>query len=85
MIGAQEAARRIAAALTPVECENIDIAHLAGRVLGEDAIAKTGQPPFSISTVIGFAVRLADGDNLRNLVGQGQARQAQDDQYRGDQ
>jgi molybdopterin molybdotransferase len=69
MISVAEAARRIAEALSPIDTETVDVAHLAGRVLAEDALALTIQPPVPVSAMDGFAVRLADGGAPRRLIG----------------
>jgi molybdopterin molybdotransferase len=69
MISVAEAARRIAEALSPIDTETVDVAHLAGRVLAEDALALTIQPPVPVSAMDGFAVRLADGGAQRRLIG----------------
>ena len=69
MISVAEAARRIAEALSPIDTETMDVAHLAGRVLAEDALALTIQPPVPVSAMDGFAVRLADGGAQRRLIG----------------
>jgi len=69
MISVEEAQQRIAAAFKPIDSEISDIAHLAGRVLAEDVIAHINQPPFPISAMDGYAVRLADGDAPRQVIG----------------
>ena len=69
MISVAEAARRIAEALSPIDTETMDVAYLAGRVLAEDALALTIQPPVPVSAMDGFAVRLADGGAPRRLIG----------------
>jgi molybdopterin molybdotransferase len=69
MISVAEAEKRIAAAFTPIATEVMDIAHLAGRVLAEDAIAHTNQPPFPVSAMDGYAVRSADGGERRRVIG----------------
>ena len=69
MISVAEAARRIAVALSPIDTETMDVAHLAGRVLAEDAVALTIQPPVPVSAMDGFAVRLADAGAPRRLIG----------------
>ncbi|MBU6298210.1 MAG: molybdopterin molybdotransferase MoeA, partial [Alphaproteobacteria bacterium] len=69
MISVEDAAQRIAAAFTPIDTEVMDIAHLAGRVLAEDLVAKSNQPPFPISAMDGYAVRLGDGGAPRRVVG----------------
>ncbi|MDE2134934.1 MAG: molybdopterin molybdotransferase MoeA [Alphaproteobacteria bacterium] len=69
MISVAEAEKRIAAAFSPIDTEIMDVAHLAGRVLVEDAVARTDQPPAPVSAMDGFAVRLADGGAPRRLIG----------------
>jgi len=44
----------------PVNCEMIHLTDALGRVVAEDIIAQVDLPPFSRSTVDGFAVRSAD-------------------------
>jgi len=69
MISVEEAARHITAAFSPIDCETMDLAHLAGRVLAEDVVARCHQPPFPISAMDGYAVRLADGNATRRVIG----------------
>lgn len=69
MISVAEAEKRIAAAFSPIDTEVTDIAHLAGRVLAEDAVAAADQPPYPVSAMDGFAVRMADGATPRRLIG----------------
>ncbi|HEY0283246.1 MAG TPA: molybdopterin molybdotransferase MoeA, partial [Rhizomicrobium sp.] len=69
MISVAEAGKRIAEALSPIDTETMDVAHLAGRVLVEDAVARSNQPPVRVSARDGFAVRLADGGVPRRLIG----------------
>ena len=69
MISVEEAQRRIAAAFTPIDTEISDLTHLPGRVLAEDVTAHSDQPPFPISAMDGYAVRQADGDAPRAVVG----------------
>ncbi len=69
MISVAEANKRIAAAFSPIDTEVVDIAHLAGRVLAEDVIAQSVQPPFSVSAMDGYAVRRADGGAKRRVIG----------------
>jgi molybdopterin molybdotransferase len=69
MITVEEAQQRIATAFSPIDNETMDLAHLAGRVLAEDVKAHTDQPPFPISAMDGYAVRLADGDAPRRVIG----------------
>jgi len=60
VISVEEAISRITAVFTPVESETISIAHAAGRVLAEDAVARLTQPPAPVSSMDGYAVRAAD-------------------------
>ncbi len=60
MLSVEEAIARVAAAFKPRTCESVPIAEAAGRVLGEDALAKTDQPPASMSAMDGYAVRADD-------------------------
>lgn len=69
MISVEEAQQRIASAFSPIDTETMDLAHLAGRTLAEDVVAHTDQPPFPISAMDGYAVRLADGDVPRRVIG----------------
>ena len=69
MISVEEAQRRIAAAFKPIDSEVVDIGHLPGRVLAEDVKAHSDQPPFPISSMDGYAVRQADGDAPRAVIG----------------
>jgi molybdopterin molybdotransferase len=69
MISVEEAQRRVLAAFKPIDTELDDLAHLAGRVAAEDIKALGDNPPLSISTVDGYAVRLADGEAARQVIG----------------
>jgi molybdopterin molybdotransferase len=69
MISVEEAQRRITSAFGPIDCEMMDLAHLAGRVLAEDVTAKYDQPPFTSSAMDGYAVRREDGDTPRRVIG----------------
>ncbi len=69
MISVEEAIARIASAFTPIDTEVADIGHLAGRVLAEDAVAQSHQPPFAVSAMDGYAVRVADGAGKRRIIG----------------
>ncbi len=64
MISVEEATARIIAAFTPVEAENHRNRRSAARVLAADAIAKFDQPPFPVSAMDGYAVRIADIDKV---------------------
>ncbi|MGA7713488.1 MAG: gephyrin-like molybdotransferase Glp [Rhizomicrobium sp.] len=69
MISVEEATQRISSAFFPIDSEIANIAHLYGRVLSEDILAQSNQPPFSVSAMDGYAVRLADGGATRRLIG----------------
>lgn len=69
MISVDEAHERIVAAFFPLSSEQIDLAHLAGRVAAEDIRANTDQPPVSVSAMDGYAVRKADGEAPRKVIG----------------
>ncbi len=69
MISVDEATKRIAAAFSPIDTETMDIAHLAGCVPAEDLLAQSSQPPFPVSAMDGYAVRLADGGAPRRVIG----------------
>ena len=69
MISVEEAQRRIADAFAPIDTETMDLAHLAGRISAEDLRARADQPPAPISAMDGYAVRKADGNAPRRLIG----------------
>lgn len=69
MISVEEAQRRVVSAFSPIETETEDLAHLAGRVPAEDIRAVCHNPPMSISTIDGYAVRLGDGNAPRKVIG----------------
>lgn len=73
MISVDEAQQRITAAFAPIDTETMDLLHLAGRVLAEDVRAKYDQPPFAASAMDGYAVRLADGEAPRRVIGEAAA------------
>ena len=60
MISVEDARARIISALKPVESETVALEEAAGRVLAEDARAKSDQPPFPVSMMDGYALRAAD-------------------------
>lgn len=60
MIPVDEAVARIVAAFVPLPPESVPIGDAAGRVLAEDAVAKSSQPPAALSSMDGYAVRAAD-------------------------
>jgi molybdopterin molybdotransferase len=60
MISVEDAERRVIAAFSPLESEIVAIGSASGRVLAEDARARMTQPPASVSSMDGYAVRAAD-------------------------
>lgn len=60
MISVEEAEARIVAAFHSISAEIVPIAEAAGRVLAADAIAQFDQPPAAVSSMDGYALRLAD-------------------------
>ena len=60
MIPVDEAVARIAAAFRPLASESVAVGNAAGRVLAEDAVAKSSQPPAPVSSMDGYAVRASD-------------------------
>ncbi len=60
MITVDEAVARVIRSFTPLAAESVPIAEAAGRVLAEDASAKTDQPPAPMSAMDGYAVRASD-------------------------
>jgi molybdopterin molybdotransferase len=59
LISVEEATARIVTALKPLGIERVAIGDAAGRVLAEDAKAKSTQPPYAVSSMDGYAVRAA--------------------------
>ena len=55
-----EAQNRIRAAFAPVAAHWLDLADALGRVLAEDVSAALDLPPFTNSSMDGYAVRAAD-------------------------
>lgn len=60
MLSVIEAQEKIAAALSPLGTERVELSSAAGRILAESIQADHDLPPFSNSSVDGFAVHLAD-------------------------
>jgi molybdopterin molybdotransferase len=69
MITVEEAQARVVAAFKPIDTEQEDLTHLAGRVAAEDIKAVADNPPTPIATVNGYAVRREDGEGPRKIVG----------------
>jgi len=60
MISVDEAVARIVDAFRPLAAEGVPLGSAAGRVLAEDAVAKSSQPPAPVSSMDGYAVRASD-------------------------
>ncbi len=60
MIPVAEAIARITGAFDPLAAETVSLAEACGRVLAEDVVARTTQPPFDVSAMDGYAVRADD-------------------------
>ena len=60
MIPVAEAVSRITDAFTPLPAESVALNDACGRVLAEDVISRTTQPPFDVSAMDGYAVRAED-------------------------
>ena len=66
---AQEIVQAVALA-HPMEVERKPLSRALGRVLAEDVVAAIALPGFDNSAMDGFALRSADGDTPRRLVGE---------------
>jgi molybdopterin molybdotransferase len=64
------AAYRAAFTFGPRDIERVPLSQAAGRVLAADAVASDPVPADPRSTMDGFAVRSADGDTVRRIVGE---------------
>ncbi len=64
LLSVSEARSRILGDASATSLEAIDLWHCDGRVLGDPLLALRTQPPFDVSAMDGFAVRLADVANL---------------------
>lgn len=60
MISVEEARRRVLAGLEVLPAEQVVLTDALGRVLAEDLVARTTQPPAAVSAMDGWAVRAAD-------------------------
>ena len=60
MIAVAEAISRIIGAFEPLAGEAVSLADAYGRVLAQDVVARTTQPPFDVSAMDGYAVRAED-------------------------
>lgn len=60
MISVGEAQARIVDGLMPLKAEPVLLAHALNRVLADDIMSKTTQPPSDVSAMDGYAVRAED-------------------------
>jgi molybdopterin molybdotransferase len=60
MLSVEEAVARVSAAFEPRAAETVPIEKGAGRVLSENIVASSDQPPASMSAMDGYAVRAED-------------------------
>ena len=67
--GIDEALALVLARARRLSLENVAITGACGRVLGEDALARTDLPPFPSSAMDGYAVRAADTPGTLTVVG----------------
>jgi len=79
MISVEEALRRVLAAASPLETEDVELAQSYGRTLAAPVAAGRTQPPFANSAMDGYALRATDaqkpGARLR-VVGESAAGRA---------
>ncbi|OGO12903.1 MAG: hypothetical protein A2Y53_07310 [Chloroflexi bacterium RBG_16_47_49] len=64
MLSVTEARLRLLNAFSPVESEQVPLAHSAGRVLAEEVVSKVDLPFFNNSSMDGYAVRANDLDGM---------------------
>src|SRR4030067_3328685 len=62
LLSVTEARLRLLNAFSPVESEQVPLAHSAGRVLAEEVVSKVDLPFFNNSSMDGYAVRAGDLD-----------------------
>jgi molybdopterin molybdotransferase len=60
MISVEEALARITGSFAALPAETVGLGEALGRVLAEDLMARTTQPPLDVSAMDGYAVRAAD-------------------------
>ena len=64
MLSVSQALSRVTSGFRVIESEHISLSNAHGRVLAEDLKARLSQPPVSVSSMDGFAVRAADVQNI---------------------
>jgi molybdenum cofactor synthesis domain-containing protein len=70
MVSVQDALAMIRLQVAPLTAVHAQLADALGLVLAEDVHAPADQPPFPAAVVDGFALRAADGDRPRKLIGE---------------
>ena len=60
LISVEEAISNVLEGITPIDSEQISISQAFGRVLANDIISRTTQPPLDVSAMDGYAVRAKD-------------------------
>src|SRR5262249_54870299 len=60
LLNVDEALKQILATINPLPDETLALANALGRVIAQDVIADSNLPPFSNSSMDGFALRAAD-------------------------
>lgn len=70
MIPVAEAISRITGAFEPLPGETVSLAEACGRVLAEDILARTTQPPFDVSAMDGYAVHADDVEDVPKTLKQ---------------
>ncbi len=74
MLTVDEALARLLDGVRPTEAETVTVADALGRVSVESSLpAASDVPPFANSAMDGFALRAADGDAARRVIGESRA------------
>jgi molybdopterin molybdotransferase len=75
MISVEEALAHVFSLISPLPTEEVELPHLAGRVLRAPVAAQRDQPPFPASAMDGYAVASHDADSYR-VIGEAAAGHA---------
>ncbi len=70
LVSVDDALASILRHVAPLPADAVPLQGALGMVLAEDVHAPADQPPFPASVVDGFALRTADGDAPRRLIGE---------------
>ena len=60
LISVEEAISRVLEGITPLDSEEISVSEAFGRVLADEVVSRTTQPPLAVSAMDGYAVRNKD-------------------------